>query len=262
MNKEQFDEFVPNVDFMLIPCNQLTSDVAYQRECSERFVKKVSSNFDKNMLKVVRVSDRDGKYWVWDGQHSIEIVKSVSGNDDTPIWCMVYHGLTYEQEASLFSKQQQYEKSLMAVNITNAKLEAKDPDTVMINHILNANGYAFGYKINDYTIKATDSVEYIYREFGEECLSRCLSLIADTWKGRCEYVRGPLLKAVAKLCYIYGDELDDDAFVKRLSGVTKNEIRIEVNSISPIGKVNYLRALVNLYNKKGGKKLSVSKLAV
>lgn len=38
----------------------------------------------------VKVSRRNGINYVFNGQHTIEIVALVSGSRDTPVWCMVY----------------------------------------------------------------------------------------------------------------------------------------------------------------------------
>lgn len=39
--------------------------------------------------------------YVFDGQHTIEIVASRSGSRDTPVWCMVYDQLQYQEEAHI-----------------------------------------------------------------------------------------------------------------------------------------------------------------
>ncbi len=46
--------------------------------------------------------------FVFNGQHTIEIVALVSGSRDTPVWCMVYEDLDYELEADIFANQQKY----------------------------------------------------------------------------------------------------------------------------------------------------------
>jgi len=257
MRERELMEFVPNVEFMLVPCSSLCSNVAYQRDCSAKFVNRVSNDFDKNLLKVVRCSERDGKLWVWDGQHTVEIVKKAAGTEDALVWCMIYKGLTYEEEADLFSRQQQYEKSLMAYNITNAKLEARDPDTLMMENILSAYGFSFSVKIGDYKIRATGIIEKIFYKYGAECLSRVLQLISDTWDGKREYIRSAFLSAMAKFVDTYGKEFDDDSFTSRMMAVSMDEIIRESKSFA-YGKRDYFRSLISFYNKRGGKRLRIN----
>lgn len=74
MTKEEYCKmFRPDVDFMLIPYNRLRSDVDYQRNLRMKFVDTVCKVFDKNKMRPVRVSLRDGEYWVLDGQHTAEL---------------------------------------------------------------------------------------------------------------------------------------------------------------------------------------------
>lgn len=54
----------------------------------------------------VKVSRRDGINYVFNGQHTIEIVALVSGSRDTPVWCMIYDELCYEHEADIFASDE------------------------------------------------------------------------------------------------------------------------------------------------------------
>lgn len=63
-------------------------------------------------INPVKVSRRDGVNYVFNGQHTIEIVALVSGSRDTPVWCMIYEELVYEHEADIFANQQKFVKPL------------------------------------------------------------------------------------------------------------------------------------------------------
>lgn len=63
----------------------------------------------------MKVSRRDGINYVFNGQHTIEIVAAVSGSRETPVWCMIYDDLSYEHEADIFANQQKYVLSLGGV---------------------------------------------------------------------------------------------------------------------------------------------------
>lgn len=58
----------------------LVSCQAYQRRLSEKHVKDASANFDLYQINPVKVSRRDGINYVFNGQHTIEIVATVSGS--------------------------------------------------------------------------------------------------------------------------------------------------------------------------------------
>lgn len=72
----------------------------------------------------MKVSRRDGVNYVFNGQHTIEIVALVSGSRDTPVWCMIYDELVYEHEADIFANQQKFVKRLSPYEVFTANLEA------------------------------------------------------------------------------------------------------------------------------------------
>ena len=47
----------------------------------------------------------DTSYYVFDGQHTIVARKHMNGNNDLPILCKVYYGMTEAEEALLFAMQ-------------------------------------------------------------------------------------------------------------------------------------------------------------
>lgn len=104
MNREteiDLNQFVPKVQFELIPIKNLVSNQDYQRNLSIKHVQKVASHFDLQQINPVKVSRRNGINYVFNGQHTIEIIALVSGSRETPVWCMVYDDLVYEEEADM-----------------------------------------------------------------------------------------------------------------------------------------------------------------
>lgn len=116
-NTEDLQKFVPQVHFEQIPIKNLCSNQDYQRNLSIKHVQRAAANFDLYQINPVKVSRRDGINYVFNGQHTIEIVALVSGSRETPVWCMVYDDLVYTQEADIFANQMKYVKSLLPYEI-------------------------------------------------------------------------------------------------------------------------------------------------
>ena len=55
-----------------------------------------------------RSATGDGRYFVFDGQNTIEARKTCNGGRDLPIRCKVFYGLSKEHEALLFAVQQAF----------------------------------------------------------------------------------------------------------------------------------------------------------
>ena len=100
--------FVPDVHFELIPIKNLLSNQEYQRNLSIQHAKRVAENFDIYQINPVKVSRRDGVNYIFNGQHTVEIVALISGSRETPVWCMIYDDLEYEHEADIFANQMKY----------------------------------------------------------------------------------------------------------------------------------------------------------
>ena len=120
---QDFSRFVPNVHFEQIPIKNLVSNQEYQRPLSQAQVEKAIEDFDLNQINPVKVSRRDGVNYVFNGQHTIEIVATVSGSRETPVWCMIYGSLDYKNEADIFANQMKHVRPLKPYEIFMANIE-------------------------------------------------------------------------------------------------------------------------------------------
>ena len=121
---EDWSAYVPDVHFEKIPIRNLVANQDYQRNLSISHVTRTAENFDLLQINPVKVSRRNGINYVFNGQHTIEVVARISGSRDTPVWCMVYDNLEYETEADIFANQQKYVKALSPYEIFMANIEA------------------------------------------------------------------------------------------------------------------------------------------
>ena len=71
---DDYSMYVPNVHFEQIPIKNLVSNQDYQRSLSHTHIARAAENFDLYQINPVKVSRRDGINYVFNGQHTIEIV--------------------------------------------------------------------------------------------------------------------------------------------------------------------------------------------
>ena len=98
----------------------------YQRGVQRKRVELIASHFNEYTANEPKVSFRNGKYYVVDGQHTIESRILRNGGKDLPILCKVYTGLTMQQEALLFAEQNGYSAPLTAGIRLRAKVVGGD----------------------------------------------------------------------------------------------------------------------------------------
>lgn len=256
---EDYRRFVPNVNFEMIPIKNLVSNQDYQRNLSIKHVQKAASHFDLYQINPVKVSRRNGINYVFNGQHTIEIVALVSNSRETPVWCMVYEDLEYEQEADIFANQMKYTKPLSPYEIFMANIEAGADEQIIIRDLVESYGLQISSTSGPGNICAVASLEYIYRRYGYPVLERTLSLAIGTWEGTPQSLSANMIKAIARLIATYQDDLKDENFKEKLSVISCKEI-VRTAKERKAGSLGFAEALLTFYNKKTRFGLEWSKL--
>lgn len=256
---EDYSEFIPNVHFEQIPIKNLVSNQEYQRNLSESHVKRAVLNFDLCQINPVKVSRREGINYVFNGQHTIEIVATVSGSRETPIWCMIYDELDYQEEAEIFANQQKYVKPLTPYEIFMANVEAGNDEQLIIKSLVESYGLFLSSAKVIGGICAISTLEYIHKKFGFHTLDRTLRLCIGTWDGEINSLTANILKGISKLIVAYENELKDDIFKEKIGRCSIKELaRTAKERIA--GSLGYAEAMLFLYNKKMRMPLKLSKL--
>ena len=246
---EDFKEYVPNVRFELIQIKNLVSNQDYQRNLSQTHILRAAEHFDLYQINPVKVSRRDGINYVFNGQHTIEIVAMVSGSRETPVWCMIYDDLCYSHEADIFANQQKYVKSLNPHEVFVANVEAGNDDQLTIKRLVETYGLTITTKKAPNTICAVGALESIFTKYGYHVLNRVLRLIVGSWEGDPNSFSANMLNAVAKLVVTYREHLDEDIFKDKVGGQSVKQLgRVAKERRS--GSMGYAEAMILAYNGK------------
>lgn len=255
----QQDLFVPNVRFELIPIKELVSSQDYQRTLSIAHIRRAVENFDLYQINPVKVSRRNGINYVFNGQHTIEIVAAASGSRDTPVWCMVYEDLTYVHEANVFADQQKFVKPLKPMETFIAHIEAKDKKYLMIQDLVHSYHLEINSTRQNGTIAAVGALEYIFDKYGYHVLDKTLRLCVGTWEGEQNSFAANILKGIARMVYAYGDLLREDIFKDRIGLLSVKQLTRTAKERRP-GALGFSEAMVIQYNKRCKYRLSLLKL--
>ena len=258
MLTERQKRCIPDVTFELIPIRNLVSNQDYQRPLSEGHIRKTVEEFDIYQVNPVKVSRRDGVNFVFDGQHTVEIVASVSGSRDTPVWCMVYE-MQYTEEAHTFANQQKHVKSLVPYETFKAHIEAGDPKQMMIKSIVESYGLKVTSTQQLNGVCAISTLEKIYDKYGQAVMDSALRLAVGTWEGEANSLSGNMLMAIARILVAYGDSLKEDVFKDHLGQVSVKSIIRTAKERRP-GAMGFAEAMMIQYNLKNKRRLSLRTL--
>ena len=249
MEEADYSKFVPNVHFEQIPIKNLVANQEYQRNLSQNRIVRAAKNFDLYQINPVKVSRRNGINYVFNGQHTIEIVAMVSESRDTPVWCMVYDDMDYSVEADVFANQQKYVKALAPYEIYKANIEAGNDKQIMIKSLVESYGLTIGRTKGQGVICAVSSLEYIFDTWGFHVLDRALRLCIGTWEGAANSLSSNMLKGIARLIVAFDEKMRDDIFKEKVGAYSAKDI-IRTAKERRAGAIGYAEAMLIAYNKK------------
>lgn len=258
MNKD-YSEFVPDVTYELIQIKNLVANQEYQRRLSESQILKAVEEFDLQQINPVKVSRRNGINYVFDGQHTIEVVAAKSQSRETPVWCMIYDGLKYEREAQIFAEQKKHTRALVPYDTFKAHLESGSPKHLMIRDVVRSYGLEISSKKGPGCICAIAAIVSIYDKYNVHVLDRCIRLCIGAWEGEQYSLTANILNGIARMVAAYGDTLKDDVFKEKLGVVPIKVLTRNAKERRP-GSLGFAEAMVLFYNRKCKYRLSMKKL--
>ncbi|TCL60539.1 hypothetical protein EDD76_102237 [Kineothrix alysoides] len=246
---DDLQQYVPNVHFEQIPIKNLVSNQEYQRNLSMHHVQRAATHFDLYQINPVKVSRRDGVNYVFNGQHTIEIISLVSGSRETPVWCMIYDDLEYSHEADIFANQMKYVKPLLPYEIFMANIEAENDKQLIIKDLVESYDMTISSTVTPNGICAVSTLENIHDKYGFHVLDHVLRLCIGTWEGAQQSLSANMMNGVARLIFAYGDAIKDSVFKEKLGRVSVKEISRTAKE-RRAGSLGYAEAILIFYNKK------------
>jgi hypothetical protein len=235
----------------LVKLNLIDLEFAdYQKDLNVGRVQKIVGKFDINRMRPIDVSYRDGKYWVFDGQHRANAYFFMGY---TEIPAIVHYGLTYEDEAYLFARQQEEVGAVNCNHKWKALSEAKDPETMEITRVCRTWGFTVLAKNNKgNNIKCVKTLRDMYKEFGPQKIGTILMCIKDAWNYAEHSSDRAIIEGIGRLARVYPDKFDYNRLTKVLSDTTPKLILRDMEDRHHAVRGESRRAayqIADLYNK-------------
>ena len=220
-----------------------------QRKLSPARVQKIRENFSPLIANPIKVSFRDGKYFIFDGMHTRTALCDLNGSENFPILCRVYTGLTEEDEARLFAIQFGFSEAVSMGYRLRALEVAKDPDVL---HFLKATRES-GFKISlgshhteNGCLAAVCTAYRAYHELGADDYTRMLKILHKTWAGENWSVTRNMLAGMTRFMKMYEVRISD--FVRALRETTYQDIKDEVDRFRGMSRDGaFAAALAEIY---------------
>ena len=236
--------------------SRLELDYSYQRPTEPERVRSIVSQFDPALVNLLKVSVRDGHYYVFDGGHTLAALRTVNGNKDFPVLCKIYYGLTYEEEAVLFAKQQGNAKKVGIPYKLRALEAAGDLEAVDFLERTRRSGFEItpgARTVRDGTITAVKRAYDAYKQLGPDRYEKMMRLVKETWNGEAWSVGQSMLGGLSDFYRTYGDSIREHRFVSKLAGVSRTAIDREASGYYGVSAtVAHALAIGKFYNRGGG----------
>lgn len=195
-----------------VPVPQMKVSPVAQRDLNQARVDRLAADFDLEQLGTPTVNERDGGYYILDGQHRIEALRQI-GYGDQQVQCWVYADLTDEQMADRFDRLNDT-LAVHAFDRFRIRVNAGRPTECDIDRIVRSNGLIVSRDSLPGAVSAVGTLTRVYNRAGGPVLSRSLRIIRDAFGD--PGLEAPVIDGIGLLCQRYNGELDDGSAIERL----------------------------------------------
>lgn len=221
-------------------------DETYQRRIRQNEIKGILKNFNPNVVNMPKVSYRDGKYYVFDGQHTI--VALVAKNDNLPLVvdCIVFYGMTQKDEKELFKLQNGNSSKPTALDLFRADYNCAEPYAVYIVGLLQRYGIEIctNNSKGDGKLVCISTVIKEYKTLTADEFSSLFKIVSSAWNLKEESLDNRIISGIGKFVKSYHKtQYNQSDLVKKLSKRDPNEL-ISLKTDTAIA-----RSIVDMYNK-------------
>ena len=235
---------------------------AYQRKLNTERVAKIVAGFNERIANEPKVSFRDGHYYVFDGQHTIVARKHMNGNNDLPILCKVYYGMTEAEEALLFAMQTGYSAALTPSAKLRANLRGEDKASGEFYAATEEAGLHVGFERGGGTgrILCINTAFAEFRRAGAELYKEALTLLLEAWGGDPDSLRAEIIQGIVHFVELYHGEYDRERLIFGLrayepkfiyaAGKAEKELRGVKRYVNLFYRIFYGRRKHDIHPKK------------
>lgn len=167
-----------------LPVDLIKIDDSYQRVINDKIIRAIMRNYDSNRVDVKlvnyrRSSKEGGEFYILDGQHTLTVEKELGHKTLT---CKVFIGLSKKEEAMLFSKQNEFRRSITAFAQYKAEVVAGMEPAISIKSLCDSYNIEVtqnkGFTSSN-TITSIRKCYEIVKKGGINCLDFTLQLIIE-----------------------------------------------------------------------------------
>ncbi len=203
-----------------VPINKMRvpTELVAQRKFRQAHGDKLAKELDLNKLGFPIINQRDGHYWVLDGQHRIYALRE-NGFKDELLDCEVYENLSDAEMAEIFLGRDD-RRAIQPFDKFHVACTAGRRRECDIRRIVEGNGLKISLTKGDNVISAVSSLGRVYDRSGDVVLGQVLRVLKNAFAGDSSAFDGQLIVGVGLVFDRYNGRTNEKELTARLSAVT------------------------------------------
>lgn len=241
----------PEYEYKQVNTRDIFVDPLYQRDLDNGKVSKIVREWNPYLINAAKVSYREGKLWVFDGQHTIASIKAKHNGRDCMVDCKVFYGLTRLDEMELFIAQNGAATAVKTREKFRALNNNGDPDIRGMVKACELVGFIVDFKASKATnrILAVGALFKSYKTLNEEEFKDMLMIIKEAWGGTPESLTSEIISGMTKFYLAYRDSFNRKRLVTRLAKQNPIAIIRDAKVSASGGTTRYAKVILGVYNQ-------------
>lgn len=206
-----------------VPLSEIQVDLNAQRQLRPAWVAAHEAEFDPEQIGLIVVNLRkNGKWYVIDGQHRVELLRAV-GWGDQQIQCEAFEGLTQAEEAVLFLARND-RLAVRTFDKFKVAMTAGDDVANDIDRIVSSAGLVISDQEKDGHIVAVRALQKVYNgagiasgKEGPAALARTLKVLKNAWGRQISTFNGTIIEGLGLVQLRYNGKLEQETLVEKLA---------------------------------------------
>lgn len=212
---------------------------------------KIMRTFDQNLVQPVSVAQIDGKFYCFDGQMTMKVLKAKNGDRDLCVKCRVYRGMTKMDAANMFIEQRGTVSRVTLSDKIRVMANYGDAKTIAFQGVTEQNGLQIswtGTKSKN-SITAVSAAWNEFLAFNDPiAYGAFIRVIRWAWDGDPNAAQSNILKGLGMFMRVYNGKFDEGRLINKLSDLNPNEIIRNASVDRSSGPRKYAVQILQAYN--------------
>mgnify|MGYP006978919563 FL=1 len=243
------------IEYQMLDINtaDILVDELGQRDVNRRRAQfnKIMRNFDPNLVQPISVALIDGKYYCFDGQMTMKVLKAKNADRDLCVKCRVYNGMTKLDAAEMFINQRGITSRVTLADQIRVKANYGDPKARNFETLTENNGLEISWT-GSKAKNAVVAVSTLWNEYismnDNDLYESYIRVIRQSWNGDPSGAQAQILKGLGMFVKTYKGQYKEDILISKLSKKLPNDIVRDAQADRTTGARKYAVQILLAYN--------------